>query len=275
MNRPMDRGVIVDQRRYARWLSYFSGYRTPVTRNLIEYWLQQFSGKDRDLAARVLDSVLFITNLSINTCYRDLLNSLSGWDVDASRRRGRWFFVPFSGSVGESGDTMVHYFRQATALTKKKYNALFVHRSELVTKNPGPDDTVVLIDDFAGTGRQACTSWQEVFSELLTGGPRIILMLVAATDAAIQRISDETDMEPLCVRALAKKDNIFNAHCTYFTPQEKTDILKYCRRADSKYPKGSGDSGLLVVLAHRCPNNAIPILHAVHSGWQGLFPRAE
>jgi hypothetical protein len=274
MKKPMNRGTAVDPKRFAYWLSQFSGYRNPVTNRMIELWLEQFPPIDQDLAARILDSVLFIGTQKIHTSFRELLGSLEGWHKTKSKRQGRWLFVPFSGSVGESGDSMVHALRMATSMTKKQYSDLFVHRSELMAKNPGPDDTVVLVDDFSGTGNQACDAWH-IFEELLTGGPRIVLMLIAATGEALIRIANETKMEPICATTLSRKDGIFNAECPHFTQGEKNTILNYCSRADAGRPKGWGESGLVVVLAHQTPNNTIPILHAAHGEWQGLFPRHD
>ena len=241
---------------------------------MIELWLRQFSPADQDLAARVLDSVLFIGTQKIHTSFRELVGGLEGWNKTKKNRRGRWFFVPFSGSIGESGDSMLHAFRMATSMTKKQYNHLFIHRSELVTKQPGPNDTVVLVDDFSGTGTQACGSWQ-IFEELLTGGPRTVLMLVVATQTALGRIADETNMEPVCATLLSPQDNIFDTKCAHFTQGEKTTILGYCSRADRHQAKGFGEAGLLLVLAHRTPNDTIPILHATDEEWQGLFPRHD
>ncbi len=274
MKKPMNRGAAVDPKRFAGWLAQFSGYRNPVTNWMIELWLEQFPPIDQDLAARILDAVLFIGTQKIHTSFRELLESLEGWHKAKSRRRGRWFFVPFSGSAGESGDSMVHALRMATSMSKKQYNDLFIHRSELVVKKPGPDDTVVLVDDFSGTGTQACDSWH-IFEELLTGGPRIVLMLVAATDSALTRIADETEMQPICATRLTRKDDIFHADCGHFSQGEKNTILNHCTRADPQRPKGYGESGLLVVLAHQTPNNTIPILHATRDEWQGLFPRND
>lgn len=103
----------------------------------------------------------------------------------------------------------------------------------------------------------------------------MILVLVAATSAAIQRIRDNTDMEVRCCTRLYSSDNIFSAECDHFTDGEKATLLEYCRRADENVPQGFGECGLVVVFAHRCPNNTIPILHANHDGWAGLFPRNE
>lgn len=274
MNKPMERGTPVDARRFNQWLGRFAGYRNPVTQRMIELWLQQFDPADQDLAARILDAVLFITTQNIHTNFRQLLSALHGWDRAKKNRKGRWFFVPFSGSVGESGDSMVHSFRMANSMTKKRYSELFIHRSELMTQNPGPDDTVVLVDDFAGTGKQACEAW-EMFEELITGGPRIVLMLIAATETALNRIADETDMEPICATTLTTKDDVFRAECQCFNDAEKNAILNYCTKADPGRPRGWGNCGLLVVLAHQTPNNSIPILHASQNHWFGLFPRHD
>jgi hypothetical protein len=275
MNKPLDRGTAVGAKRFSRWLSQFSGYRNPVTNHMIELWLEQFSAKDQDLAARILDAVLFVGHQSIRTCFREQLGSLDGWNQAKSKRQGRWFFVPFSGSIGESGDSMVHLFRMATSMTKKRYNELFIHRSELPAKKPGPDDTVVLLDDFSGSGKQACDAWREFFAELLTEGPRVVLMLVAATQDALERIANETEMEPICCVALNSRDKILGKDCTYFTDAEKRTLLEYCKSADPKRPRGFGDSGLVVVFAHNCPNNSISILHAANNDWQALFPRHD
>jgi hypothetical protein len=262
MKKPMNRGTVLNAGRFAQWLSEFSGYRNPVTQRMIELWLDQFSPIDLDLAARIL------------TSFRELVGSLEGWDKAKLRRKGRWFFVPFSGSVGESGDVMVHALRMAMSMTSKRYDDLFIHRSELVGENPGPDDTVVLVDDFSGTGAQACGSW-DIFEELLTGRPKIVLMLVAATEDAVARIVDETEMEPVCATILRRKDGLFHPDCIHFTQGEKNTILNYCTKADPREPRGFGKTGLLVVLAHRTPNNTIPILQTSNDQWQGLFPRHD
>jgi hypothetical protein len=143
-----------------------------------------------------------------------------------------------------------------------------------MARNPSPDDTAVLVDDFSGTGTQACDAWH-IFEELLTGGPKIVLMLVAATDDALARIAAESEMEPVCATTLSRRDNVFHEDCNYFTQGEKNTILNYCTMADPLRPKGYGESGLLVVLAHQTPNNTIPILHATQREWQGLFPRHD
>lgn len=238
-------------------------------------WIDQFKIDHKSLAEKLLDNVCFLSRGHILNCFRDLLGSLDGWDAVNAQRRGQWFFVPFSGSAGESGDSMVHTFRMANNMGRKQFNPLFIYRSELVSKKLTSDDTVVLIDDFSGTGKQACDSWRDVFAELLAGGPRVVLLLIAATNQAIGRIAAETEMEPVCGSILETRTDVFSESCRQFTDDEKATLLHYCRIADKKNPRGWGDCGLTFVLAHRCPNNTIPILHACNQRWDGLFPRHE
>lgn len=273
MNKPRDRGTRIDGRRFKAWLTSFAGYSRPITDHAIQMWLDQFTSGDRDCAARVLDAVHFVTLERIRTSYRTQLNALEGWHADSKKRQGNWYFIPFSRSAGESGDTMIHQFRIGAGMSSGKFDSLFIYRSDLVMKNPGPADTVVFIDDVSGTGTQACTSWRDFFSELVSGGPRVILMLFAATTDAVKRIRSETKLEPVYELILDEKDNIFDRACNYFDKAEKELILEYCKKAYPPNPKGWGDKGLVLVLAHRCPNSSIPILHSDQRNWTGLFPR--
>jgi hypothetical protein len=257
------------------WVGEFAGYRITVNEGRIERWLQQFKESDRDLAARLVDVVDFVGNDQIAAAFREALEGLPGWGPNESQRTGRWFFVAFSGSAGESGDQMLHRFRTANNLGGRRYNSLFHYRSELLMLAPGEEDTVVLIDDFSGTGDQACQAWEEVYRELLPFGPHIYLLLVASSRAARERIRRETEMIPQAHIELRDGDNLFASACRHFTSEEKDRIFQYCKRADPSSPRGYGDCGFVIVLAHKCPNNSLPLLHVRRKDWEGLFRRHD
>ena len=273
MRKPKERGKRIDKNRIDQWVVRFPGYRQEVTARRISDWIAQFAASDGDLAARVLDCVHYVTYQSIEEAFQQLLEHLDGWNRDENRRTGTWRFVAFSRAAGESGDTMLHKWRTATKMTGKKYNALYINKADLLRENLGPHDTVVFLDDFAGTGDQVCKGWKEVMEELLPGEPTIYLILVAVTTKASQRIGKETPMKVVSHMKLRDDDNIFSTECKHFTATEKVNLLTYCRRADRRDPKGYGACGLVIVLAHKTPNNSIPILHAKHNRWVGLFPR--
>lgn len=274
MKKPLPRSTRIDMARMARWAGEFSGYRVTVTEARIDRWLSQFRPSDRDIAARILDSVDFITSEQITASYRSILGSLEGWSVDEALRQGKWRFTAFSASAGESGDTMLHKFRLANNLSNRRFNELFIYKSDLLKEELGADDSVVFVDDLSGSGDQVCKSWP-LIEELLPGKPRVYLALVVATASARDRIQDETDIIVMPHYTLGEADNFFSAACKHFTVVEKETIRQYCERADRNKPRGYGDCGLLVVLTHNCPNNSIPILHANHQRWEGLFRRYD
>ncbi len=244
-----------------------------MTGQRISAWLQQFKTPDSDLGARLLDAVTFFKSEEIEEVFRKLLEGLPGWHKSSAQRKGKWRFVAFSISAGESGDTMLHKSRTALRLTGNRYNSLFIHKSDLLSERLGVEDTVVFVDDFAGTGQQACRAWRETLAELLPGSPRAYLVLVATGKRTYDRISQETSMKVIAKHTLGPGDDIFAAECPHFDQTEKQRLLEYCRVADPRTPRGFGDCGFTIVLAHKTPNNSIPILHANHHRWKGLFPR--
>ncbi len=275
MKVPLHRGANIDSQRMSSWANFFSGYRIAVTEGRIERWLDQFAPNDCDVAARILDCVDFIPHEQMANAFRSLLRALSGWNKNEELRKGKWRFIAFSVSAGESGDTMLHKFRRANDLDGKNYNNLFIHKSDLFKENLGPNDTVVFIDDFAGTGKQACGAWTDNLKELLPGGPNVFLVLLGSSISARKKIEAETDLKVNPYLELTEKDNIFSPVCKHFTRREKETLLSYCKKADRRNPKGYGDCGFVIVFAHNCPNNTIPILHANHRRWEGLFRRHD
>jgi hypothetical protein len=285
VRRPLAPGTAIDAKRYKRWISNFGAYRAGINNIQIVSWLEQFETRDQDLAARVLDTVEFYGQSQIHEAYRQALQALDGWHKSASKRKGRWRFAAMSGSAGESGDAMLYQFRIANGLDAKSHNELFVSRSDLFRQpllpegDPnklGPSDVVVLLDDFSGTGRQVCDAWNDPetsFGALLAGVGKVYLILVAASKAARKKISEETTICPVPAHELRQSDNVFSTDCGHFNSNDRGRLLHYGRIADRKRPMGFGECGFVIVFQHRSPNNTIPILHADHARWTGLFPR--
>ena len=275
MRKPERRSTPIDLKRYKKWADEFSGYRHQIQESRIRDWLKYFSDDDRDLAARLLDCIHFINNEQIRAAFRGILEGLPGWDRISSRRTAKWRFVPYSSSSGESGDSMMHVFRQANNLAATRFNDLFIYRSDLLRERLGMEDTVVLVDDMIGSGSQVCSSWDEGFSELLAGVGQVYLVVVAACDHAIQRVSDSTDMVLVPDVQLHDADNFFHSACKYFHKDEKETMLRYCKLVDEENPKGFGDSGLVLVFAHTIPNNTLPVLGKSTDDWEPLFRRYD
>lgn len=285
MRKPLSPGMPIDAKRYKKWVDRFGSYRAGIINLTIESWLDQFKEADKDLAARVLDSVEYYGQSQICAAYQEALNALPGWNPLATKRKGKWAFSAMSRSAGESGDAMLHQFRIANKLSASKYDGLFMQRSDLfrlphlAENDPGrfgQDDVVVLLDDFSGTGSQVCDAWnnpQTSFGALLAGVGTVYLVVIAASKAAMTRIKAETSIELVPAHQLTESDNIFAEKCQHFNKHDRARLLHYGSIAARSMPMGFGDCGFVVVFQHRTPNNSIPILHADHDAWTGLFPR--
>lgn len=274
MKAPRPIGTPVDMARMHSWIADFANYRYTVSENRVGRWLSQFDLPDLDLAARVLDCVDFIGNEKIAGSFRAALQALAGWDRDPKRRKGKWCFAAFSSSAGESGDVMLQKFRHANNLASSRFNPLFLHRSELLRAGLGPEDKIIFVDDFAGTGKQATGAWP-LLSELLPEGPEVHLLLVAATKVALTRIADETELLVQADIILDQSDAVFNDACKRFSPEDKSKLKAYCQRSASITGAPFSAQGDVIVFAHSCPNNSLPILHGQNEQWEGLFRRYD
>jgi hypothetical protein len=276
MREPSPPGTSINIARKKAWRDRFQHYRYPPSIEEITAFLKQFGGTEKDTAARLLDAVEVVSHVQIEESFQALMQNLPGWHRSKTKRTGRWRFVPYSFSSGESGDLMISAFRQAMGMKQRQYNELFIHPSDLVAQKLRGEDTVVLVDDFSGSGKQACDSWNDLFRELVGGVGTVYLMVVAATTAAQDAIRDKTELEVLCHYNLGDSDNLFAEACDHFSEAEKATILARCTKHFADEPRGYGDCGLLFVLHHDCPNNSIPLLHK-HSknSWVPLFARTR
>ncbi|MDD5040543.1 MAG: hypothetical protein PHY34_05345 [Patescibacteria group bacterium] len=274
MKSPNQQNTQIDSRRIDTWLSQFRLYRSSIDRYSIDNWINQFRARDKDLAARTLDVVEFYSMERINSLYQQCLRSISGWNDDHSKLTGRWRFVAYStGSAGESGDSMLYQFRRANNLESKKYKEWFIPLSQIIGQKLGPEDTIVFVDDFCGSGDQVCDAWGKTTSMLVTGVGRCYLCVTASTRQARERINSETELVVISGHELNDSDNFFSNECQHFTGSEKDRLRNYCKKANSKEPAGHGNCGLMVVFQHNCPNNSLPIFHVSNRSWRGLFPR--
>lgn len=271
MKQAKPRGTQITKPRITQWLKDFRYYREPPDEDAIHSWIECFAHNDRDLAVRLLDCVQLVSERKIIDGYREALANLKGWDDDSSLRKGRWFFVGF-GRSGESGQAMLRQFREANQLSASKHNELFCVTIELPLKYLTAEDHVVFIDDFSGSGKQICDAWPTI-QELIASDAKCYLILTSATRQAVEKVKSLANLSLVVDIVLEECDNVFSSQCQQFSQAEKLVIEKYGKRADKRNPKGFGNCGLLFVLSHKTPNNTIPILHANHEKWQGLFPR--
>jgi hypothetical protein len=272
MKAAANRGAPVDAARMTQWVRRFRYYRQPPDEEAIRSWLESFREGSRDVAARILDCVEVISESQIQAGYRSSLRKIPGWAPTKRERDGNWYFAGF-GYAGESGQAMVRIFREANKLNDARHDDLFCTVADIPSKRLTAADTIVFIDDFSGSGQQVCDRWNKNGIGFLVADAQAHLVVTTATDDAIKKIEKETTLTVHSHYRLHANDNFFSERCDRFTQAEKNAILHYCKIADATHPRGFHETGLLYVLQHKTPNNSLPILHANHAQWTGLFPR--
>lgn len=274
MNRTNEEALepeLASEAQIAEWLGRFSHYRQPPTRATLLRWLGSFDHAHLDIAHKILDQVVVVSELEIQQGYKRGLEGLPGWSRSAQRRNGRWYFAGVGGA-GESGPAMLRLFREANGLTAHRWNNFFVSQVELPRLRLSARDSVVFVDDFAGTGCQMVGYWP-ILEELIAAEAKCYLLLTALTTRAADSIGNETEFIVRADRTLELEANVYSAECGVFTTQEMRILDRYGRVAWQQHPRGFGACGLCFVLSHKTPNNTIPVLHANHDDWKGLFPR--
>jgi hypothetical protein len=261
--------ALVSEPKFLEWIGKFSVYRQPPQRQDIVKWLSRFDAPHLTIAIKLLDAVIIRSELQIQECYRNALEQMPGWTKET--RQGRWFFVG-AGNAGESGQAMLRSFREANGLTQDRWQSFFVAMRELPNLRLSARDTLVFVDDFAGSGKQMCDYWPTM-QELIASEAKCYLVLTATTAWAAARIAKDTELELIACLTLDESANIFSVASTLLSEQERAAVVAYGEIAWPAHPKGFGDAGLLLILSHKTPNNSIPLLHANHGDWKGLFPR--
>lgn len=262
---------LASEAQIAEWLGRFSNYRQPPTRETLLRWIGRFDHAHMNIAHKILDQVVVVSELEIQEGYKRNLEGLPGWSQSAGKRKGRWFFSGVGGA-GESGPAMLRLFREANGLTAHRWHNFFVSQVELPRLNLSAHDNVVFVDDFAGTGRQMLEYWP-ILEELIAAEAKCYLLLTALTARAAKRISNKTEFILQADRTLGREYNVYSAESGIFSAEEMQILDSYGKAAWQQHPRGFGDCGLCFVLSHKTPNNTIPVLHANHDNWKGLFPR--
>lgn len=263
--------LLASEEQLAAWEARFRPYRRHPSRECLIAWLKQFDEKHQSIAHRVLDSVILLSEDDILQGYKGTLESLPGWSKREDERVGRWYFVGM-GDAGESGQAMLRLFREANGLAADRWQRLCVMPRELPSLALKAVDSVVFVDDFAGSGQQMVNYWP-IIEELVASEARCYLALSATTSRAEAEIRAKTELDVRAPLILQEKDNLFSEACTTFTEEEKGVLEEYGKRASRSQPRGFGDCGLAIVLSHKTPNNSVPILHANHDNWISPFPR--
>ena len=146
--------------------------------------------------------------------------------------------------------------------------------------------TIVFIDDFAGTGRTIVRGLERELDLLRRAGREsidaVVVCLVgfSSARARIERFasSRKVKVRVYFCEELGPEHSAFSESSTVFA--HHAERMEARRVAESvgvslerRQPLGYGGMEALVVFPEACPNNTLPILWSEAGKWRPLFPR--
>jgi hypothetical protein len=246
----------------------FRGYWSDIDRYKVIAWIQQFDRDHWELALKLLHKVDYYSPSRVIREFREIHAQLL---VTLGRNLNNTYFCSLT-PPGKSGDLMLPLYRQASELRHNRYNAMFIHVSDLPQFHDQSGIRFVFVDDFIGTGNTVIKYWENL-QGFLTNAQEVCLLVLAAYEEGIEKIEQFSSLNIITNRRLSVNEKIFSESCTLFTREEKEILKHYCEISGNSWPEGYGECQSTIVFFHRAPNNTISILRCNTPSWKGLFPR--
>lgn len=252
-----------------------------------EVWLAQFETvAEQLLAVKLLAHFQFFDVDAIRQASSQLhqwLLSQPGFDLETAK------FTHFA--TGKSGGLIQYFYRQASQLPNQASMAfdLALAPPEIV---PGkPVNTLVLVDDFLGSGAEAdyfLTCLAEALNAQGKTYKQIYFLPIVAYQEGIDRLVKKFSGPPLNlkVHGAIQPPKVLDTTSSYFSDDEKTQLNTMMKKyAERVYPQerfgpvatpfGYRNGQALVGFFYNTPTNTLPIFWSGFNGWQPLFRRYD
>ncbi|MEN6554241.1 MAG: hypothetical protein ABFC34_15285 [Methanobacterium sp.] len=229
---------------------------TPISQEKIEAWLSNFdNNKDRIIALNLLDKLKYITNQNlkpfIRSSYNLLLSFLNADDLANCN-------ISSIGGLTSGSTHLAKLFEEENRIEKKHFRSFESLKS--LTKENGKKDTLILIDDFIGSGNYY-VKWYDDNHDLLDSFLQVIYMSLIGLKKGIINIEQRNKTKVLVADILDADQQVIDG--TLFDPKEKQEIRelleKYSLRISSEYIYGYDNCQLLLAFEDNIPNNTLGI----------------
>jgi hypothetical protein len=215
-----------------------------------------------------LDKLTYVTNENLVQLINSSNNVLhSKINVDDSHK----CFFSCIGDITSGSTHLAKHFQEESRIKEKLFKKtedlqLFVEKNRKI-------DTLILIDDFVGSGN-TYLKWYKRNTQMLNNCLEVFFIALIALEKGIKKIEQETNTKVLCKYVLDESDQVIDG--TLFDFEEKGEIKrlidKYSYLIKSDYVNGYDNCQLLLAFEDNIPNNSIGILWWPEN-WMPLFNR--
>lgn len=246
-------------------------------------WLGNFKKNELKYAIDILSNLTVYTTNEIEEILNDSFNSL----FEKLEKDDRIIVHPI-GDFGKSG-SLITYFFQKTAFYKNRNNQSKIKLLPTLNNfetQTGLKYTLVLLDDFIGSGKTLKTFYDESIKDVRHNFDKLYFVGIAGMSLGIKTITPLFDNIKIPPSNLFRK--IFSSDGSFFGYRKHYRHREFCyeygkiltsptnkKTEHIKYNNALGfeNSQALVSFAYGSPNNTLPIIWANKNGWIPLIPR--
>jgi hypothetical protein len=237
-------------------------------------WIMQFDKYDRRLVARLLDSVVYMSEEKVRDILVEQNAALMRKLLDAGLKAEQLIYVQVH-DAASSSPVMLNLLRDAAGLEKMGCKFFDAHDSmRLITAmNEAGEGALIYVDDFLGTGDQFCSERDFVAKTMLPTFSEFVLAPSICEEAICE--IDKRGVEPFTGHVHLKSQRPLHANSELFVQTEKDRVEKLCKKIRKNGALGYKSLATMVVLYRNAPNTIPAIFRGSHnqSPYTGIFPR--
>ncbi len=286
----LDEGIRIKSEDITRLVDQWGVYLGQrISEEQVRRWLEQFGDfGDQRLMFEILRHVRFYTADNIRAKMRDahgiVVRGLIH-RIEREKRKRSDVLISYLDSFGKSGA----YYAKLYADENDIYVANIIEPAKLVTAAAARPDTqvIVFIDDFIGTGSQACENFRKLNAKhgdfLRNLDVRMYFVSISGFATAqknVIKVLEELDLpisvhlcDPLdeSAKCFSEESKVFSSPADRLKAKEIVD--RYSLRLGSSFPQDYGQRQGAVVFENSCPNTTLPILWSESINWVPIFKR--
>lgn len=244
-------------------------------------WLNNFDKEDWDKALNLLIHFEYYTLKNVINEYDNQLETIKK-NLSSKKK----IYINSVGKIGKSGASMIYFAKKTNFFLNKNCQIIDNNEFNKLT----PDDLLILIDDFSGSGDTISTYYGEI-KTLIPEGINVFALTVAYTSKAKNHL-DKIGIQifgNIRFPAFQKRGSIFGYPPKVIAMREFSfkygnllfNLKKYDDKETKLHPLGFDNSQCLIGFEHSIPNNTLPIIWAekeytlndINKIWQPIFPR--
>ena len=270
-------------------LTHFRYRGRAVEPMAIRGWLDQFNEpKDQRMMFRLLSGLRVYDEHTIRAKMREafgiVTRNMHTVIEPGARVRSDILVSTLDDSAAKAGLTYCRLFASENRISASSVHA-FGGLERRIEGNRNIQ-RLVLLDDFAGTGRTLIDGLKrelKFLQRVNLGKIRIILItLVGFSESRnlIEKYLNQSGLDAYVYFCdeLGSENKAFSVDSVVFPDSSERDLARQIAegkgiRLEKKQPLGYGDTQASVVFYENCPNNSLPIFWSRNDGWTPLFSR--